>query len=701
MPSRKDARHGKVLFAMTLGFTLAAMIIQALGPAVFANLDYLAQDFVARHSNPAPEDPRLVFIGIDAESQSLSTLRDEDINPSPALTIMKQGWPFRRTLYPLIYDRLFQAGARSVVLDMRFPGSKPADAGFSAALERYRDRVVIGFNFPEKEDRMGMISSVEWPPESLVGDPRFSDPRVGYVNVWPDADEVVRGARYRTGLMQARGLSPMVGEDIFESLAARAMRQSGHRDLIPDDTEPRTIRFASWGKERGSGFEPHSLFEIFTPFYWEHNYGNGAFFEGKIVLVGPSGSWSKDVVRTPFGLIAGPLYHMNAMNALLTRSFLDRPPLAVTLLLVAGGGLFALAIGWFIRRPLFRGALAIASVPGWFWCAVAFYNSGWLVPVLSPMLAAVSSSGAFLLYEHWTERVARLRIRRTLEGYVSKDVVREVLDNPESFLHTADGMRRCVAILFSDVRGFTALTEEADPAKLVAQLNEYFTEMVRIVFAHGGTVDKFIGDAVMAHWGGTVVRGAEHDACAAVAAGLDMLEAVRKLNAGWTERGMTPFKIGLGINYGEVIVGNIGSEEKHEFTAIGDPINLASRLEGATKEFRIDLLLGESAAPLVRGRYDLRSVDLLQVSGKSRPVQVFTVVGARQQAQEPGWLTAYEEGLRHYRNCLFEEALLSFKRADEAHPNDWLTEEYIRRCQAFAITPPPPDWNGVYIMKTK
>ncbi len=224
--------------------------------------------------------------------------------------------------------------------------------------------------------------------------------------------------------------------------------------------------------------------------------------------------------------------------------------------------------------------------------------------------------------------------------------------------------------------------------------------MVRIVFAHRGTLDKFIGDAVMAHWGGIMSRGKGPDACRAVAAALDMLKALDRLNADWKARGMIELRIGLGVNHGDAICANIGSEEKREFTAIGDPVNFASRLEGATKEFKQDLLIGEGVAPLVQGDYLLRSVDFLQVKGKTKPVEIFSVVAAR-NGGAPAWLSPYEEGIRLFRQRAFAEAAAKFAAAAELAPGDYLTQEYLRRSREYVETPPPADWNGVFVMTKK
>ena len=296
----------------------------------------------------------------------------------------------------------------------------------------------------------------------------------------------------------------------------------------------------------------------------------------------------------------------------------------------------------------------------WFLGQLLFNRAKLVIPIATPLLVLSISGILVLVYDYFLEQFERTRVRKTLERYVSRDVVKELLDNPQTFFNSLIGVRRPVTVLFSDIRGFTSLTEGSkDEALLVKQLNEYFEEMVRHVFAHQGSLDKFIGDAVMAVWGNIISHGVNRDACQAVATALTMRKSLVKLNQDWKRRGLPELAFGIGINHGEVIVGNLGSAEKMELTVIGDPVNLASRLEGLTKEYHLDLLLGENMAPLAGGEFILRTVDYVQVQGKTKPVDVLTVMGdgAAQTVSLPLWLARYEEGVRLYRARSFAEAL--------------------------------------------
>ncbi len=301
----------------------------------------------------------------------------------------------------------------------------------------------------------------------------------------------------------------------------------------------------------------------------------------------------------------------------------------------------------------------------------------------------------------------KLRTRRTLERYVSKNLVKEILDNPDSYYHSMLGSRKPVTVLFSDLVGFTRLSEKAVPVELVKQLNEYLSGMVGHVFENGGTLDKFIGDAIMAVWGNVKSQGVAQDARAAVRTALGMRDALNKLNGRWKSEGRMPLGFGVGINHGEAIIGNIGSYEPHERldpTVIGDSVNLASRLEGLTRTYGVDILLGASVAELVSDEFHLRSVARVQVKGKTLPVDVFTLVGPRGDGANPALLEqlkCYEEGVAQFRDRKFPEAKASFSRFLGAVPDDFLAKMYLEHAIEYEKEPPPADWNAVEVFKKK
>jgi len=282
--------------------------------------------------------------------------------------------------------------------------------------------------------------------------------------------------------------------------------------------------------------------------------------------------------------------------------------------------------------------------------------------------------------------------------------VKEILENPDSFYSSLRGVRLPATILFSDIVGFTGMTESADPEKLVAQLNEYLSRMTAAVFENQGTLDKFIGDAVMAVWGNVSSRGVAADAKACARTALAMRRELRTLNENWAAQAIPPFHIGIGINHGDVLVGNIGSQEKADPTVIGDAVNLTSRLEALTRVYAVDILVGVRAAELIRDDFDLRSVALVQVKGKTQPVEIFTLIGAKGDRRDKEFLDrleSYEGGFRKFRERDFTQAKILFSQYLEFYPDDALAKMYLERSLEYEEQPPDAAWNAVEVFKKK
>ena len=662
-------------------------------------LESSSRDFVTRNGKQSPRDPRLILLAIDQPTVSVDHSSAEEIEASPVLKAMqKSGWPWRRDIYPFIVERLVNAGAKLIVFDALFPTEREGDEAFHAALDRYGSKVIIGANFVDSTS-----NTLTPPTPSLIPAGESQDPRVAYVNFWPDRDDVVRHAHYRTTASEAaRDLLPADDEEVFYSLAGRTLLKIGREDLVPK--ENKCFRFAE-------GIPILSLGPMFNQKMWEsHTYRGGEIFRDKIVLIGPEGDWAKDVIRTPFGETAGPALHLHALNAALNNDFLREPSRGANLLSILVAGFLAWLLSAFVAQPLLRFGLFIVLSAAFFFAGLLVYSPGWGAVVLclaSPLLAFNSSGIVWLTCEQVLDRIEKNRTRRTLERYVSKDLVKEILDNPASMLTALGGDRRSVAILFSDLRGFTTMTESRDSKELVGQLNEYFTAMVKLIFDSKGTLDKFIGDAIMGVWGEVYTEGPAKDVERAVTAALQMQAAIPDLNAAWEKRGMPPFHMGIGINFGEVIVGNIGATgatEKMELTVIGDPVNLASRLEGLTKEYGIELILGEGAAELVGDTFHLQLVDLVQPKGKTKPGSIYTVLGAKRDplAQNlSDYLAHYTGGVKRYQAGNFAEAVEAFEAALSNRPGDPLAAMFLERCRALHRNPPGPGWNGVFVMKKK
>ncbi len=657
------------------------------------------EDLLRREGRKTAPPPDFVFLGLDQSTLELTAYSAEELQGNRALQLLtERPFPWQREVWALLLDRLFGAGARLVVFDLLFNPPNDGDPAFHAALDRYHDKVVLGANF----DMENGVVQATTPNSALIPPPQLLDDRVGFVNFWPDViDGRVRAVSYRVTNLELAGLPPHPGAEVYESLSARALTKIGHGNDVPRDFHGYMIRFTA-----PDAFEQHRLYEVFDPKLWQANYANGAFFKDKIIMVGPSAQVLHDVVDTPISTTTlGPELHLQAMAAALGHEFLRPTPPKVGLTLVAAAGLIAWSLVALVRKPLICLGALVAITAAYLGMARLLYDNTGLLLLTVPVLAALVLSELFSLgFEYFLERREKLRTRRTLERYVSKNLVREILENPDSYYSSLKGVRVPVTILFSDLIGFTTLSEKADPEALVTQLNEHLSRMTSVIFNNGGTLDKFIGDAIMAVWGNVRSLGTAQDAKNAARAALAMRQELAQLNQKWRSEGRMGLGMGIGVNQGEVIVGNIGSQERMDPTVIGDAVNLASRLEGLTRVYGVDILVGASAAELVREEAYLRSVARVQVKGKTKPVDVFTFIGSRNEDVDPEllkWLESYEEGLEKFRARDFTQAKILFSRFLEFYPDDLLAKMYLSRSLEYEHTPPDEAWDAVEVFQKK
>lgn len=670
------------------------------------------EDMLRRQGRKTPERNDFIFIGIDEGSKQMNQpnggpVGAEEVAGNRPLELMAQRpFPWSREIWALFMDKMFAAGARLVMFDMLFDRPNDGDPAFAAALQKYHDRVVIGANFDMRDAGGTILPTLVVPNKTLI--PGSQDDRVGFVNFWPDTDGKVRAAAFRISQRQLVFDVPHSddpAEFLFVSFSARALAKLGYGQEVPADFRGHQIRFGSAGN-----YQPYDLWKVFFPPSWKQNFKDGAFFKDKIIIVGDSSQIGHDIVDTPISTgTFGPALHLYTMAAVIGHEYLTSTPAAVELCLVVFGGLAAFGLISFVRRPIFS-IVGLFLIAGFYvFAARVLYDSRGLLLTTVPVVSAfLLSGGSSLGLDYILERLEKLRTRRTLERYVSKNLVKEIMENPDSYYHSLSGVRVPATMLFSDIVGFTTISEKANPEELVRQLNEYLTRMTAVVFENGGTLDKFIGDAIMAVWGNVRSLGMAQDAKHAVRAAYGMRYALQKLNESWRNQGRMGLGMGIGVNHGEVIAASIGSRGVHERmdpTVIGDAVNLASRLEGLTRIYGVDILIGSSVAELVRDEFHLRSVARVQVKGKTLPVDVLTLLGPRdQKSVDPQllkWIDTYEEALTKFRERDFTESKILFSRFLEFYPDDPLAKMYLERALEYEQQPPDDAWNAVEVFKKK
>ncbi|MFO1501446.1 MAG: adenylate/guanylate cyclase domain-containing protein [Verrucomicrobiota bacterium] len=649
-----------------------------------------------RQRGTKPADTNIVLVGVETSSLTLDATPPDEIGASPTLLLMRKPYPWDRRVYAATLEKLIGAGAKVIVFDFLFPNpsTKEGDEGFAHALAKHRDRVVVGSTF-------GQDWEYSPPCQDLV--PEGMEGSVGFATVWPDHDGIVRRGRYKTSRErespELRKFASAYPDNLLH-LTAQALRKFSDKIVVPPYDRDNFINFQGpSGTYRSIPIET-----LFVDRLWNNPPLNGATqFVGKIVMVGPMANYFQDIHMTPMGQMSGPELQAQMLATLLNRSWLAESSPAFNQILTLVMVLSALAICFLVRNALLKPLLLFATAAIFFAvCELAFSQGGLVLAMMPPLFGFAMTGSIGLVLQFFLEQIERRRYRNVLDRYVSKNVAETILADTRSFEESLSGLKKSVAVLFSDIRGFTGMTEGRAPEQLVGQLNEYFEEMAGVVLREKGTLQKFIGDAIMAAWGDTHSAGEHEDARLAVRTALQMRTGLAKLNALWDKQpDRSQLQIGIGVNYGEAIVGNIGSPARMEFTVLGDVVNLAARLESATKQFHGDILVGETVEALTRRHFVFRKVGLLTVKGRAKPVEAFDVL-AESPAPEPLWLGRYHQAIELFRarefaraGALFQEVLV------EIGGKDFLCEMYISSCERYLAAPPPENWIGNFVLPDK
>lgn len=658
----------------------AVVLFFSVNPATpyVSTLDIRLQDrlLVLTTRENLPEN--FVLVGLDDASMAVDTLEPEEVASSKALQHMKKGFPFSREVYAIAGQKLLDAGAKLVIFDFIYPGPNPGDAAFAEFMKKNPGRFVVG----------GLFDKDTYRKPTAVLNAAAGD-SVGFANL-PKQTVIRYAYGYGTiSLFESR--PPMAGERIEPSLAAVAARLLG-RPLRPETPNLLRFRYSKPGQ-----MKPVSLQELFIPAFWKSKNRNWEMFRNKVVLIGPTAEGLKDFHLTPFGRMSGPEIQLQILAATLRGSWLGSsgPWFAIGSIFVAAAGVFALAI---VRRnPIWFHIWLVAVALAWLGiCVGALVLFSWFLPVAPPLATWLVCGFLVLTCDATLEGREKARMRKALERYVSKDMVKEIAENPQSYLQMLGGERKEIVTLFSDLKGFTADAESMDPSEMVKLLNDYFGEMVAIVFQKRGNLDKFMGDALMATWGPFNSEGPRGDARNALRAAFEMRQRLAVINA--RREGMSPWHAGIGITHGSVVFGNIGCEEKMDITAIGDSVNLASRLEGLTRTYGCEILVDDSMAENLRGECQLLPVDTVRVKGRLRAETIYFPY----PGHDPGaWAEAFVAARADYRDGKFAEAEAVFARLAEDGLAPALAKLYRERCAEFQKNPPPANWGGVWDFSTK
>lgn len=685
-------------YAVVFGF--AVILFLFCGTQAFLKnktvevLESRLHDLRFKWRGPQPPSPKVAIVGITASSFDQAGLAALGKESPVVREMMGNAWPWPRSIHAKVIEQLFQRGARMVAVDIAFVAEREGDEELAAVLDKYRGKVLLATLVQYPKDTIGRSQVVFLPPRDLFAQAAGPE-NSGVVIVKPEHDGVVRRFDFRTSELRELGIED--DSNNHTAFAVRAVEMfSGHQQ---PNNYCEVINFA--GPKTTYAHIP--VEDIFIDRRFNEGgqvYQNGTALRDKLVFYGPIAEILHDIHFTPFGDMPGVEIHAHLAASLLEgKRILDSSPLVSAALAFTAAVGSAAIILW-LKNPLWQAlgmAGILSSMVGIAY--LAFALGGTMIP-MAPGLVSATGTGTFgILFLFLLEQWDKAQTRKVLERSVSKRIAKVVLQNAEEFNLARKGARRSVAILFSDIRGFTTWSESAEPEHLVGQLNEYFEKMVDLVESEDlvGNAQKFIGDAILAAWGDTPENqfGESEDARRAVTAALRMRAALKELNLGWAARPDRSVRdIGIGINIGTVIVGEVGHPERGEYTVLGDGANFAARLESATKQFHTDCLVGENVEALTRGKFVYRHADFIRVKGKTKPVNVFFPL-SEAGTPPPEWLEDYHRARGLYLDRKFFEAAELFANVKaRIGGEDFLCDLYLKQCTHFAQAAPPSDWDG-------
>jgi adenylate cyclase len=444
-------------------------------------------------------------------------------------------------------------------------------------------------------------------------------------------------------------------------------------------------------------------------------------FRNKIVLIGSVMPEERDFHNIPLYIeeggkknyaMNGVEIHATAIQNVIDKNFIStfdpvvESMIIIFLSLLSFLGLLALKqihvrhiwmleIGAFLLTVVLIGAVFEISI-------ITFINSNVLMNVVNPSFAIVLAYFGTAVYQYLAERQQKAVIKNMFGHYINPAFVNELVANPEKA--TLGGDRRELTVFFSDIANFTNISEQyhSKPEELVSLLNEFLDEMTRLVLKYEGTLDKYEGDLIMAFWGAPLPQ--KDHALRACLAALDMQKRLEVLRIKWAKEGKPALTVRIGINTGIMIVGNMGGKDRFDYTVIGDSVNLASRLEGANKQYKSNIMISDFTYTHVKEKVVVRELDLIQVKGKNEPVKVYELLGTTKMEMTNNKrqsLGLYHEGLKLYRARQWEEANAYMQQAYSLDETCYAAQIYSERASLYKLTPPPDDWNGIFVMTSK
>lgn len=714
------SKIGSKLVAGAVVGAISALLVWLLSGYVLQDLFY---SFEAR-----TYDNRVIKNIQDVPTQSVDDIVIIDIDGRSESELGRfQQWP--RSYYTDMIKYLSESGAAIIGVDIIVVKDLRDPAADQKLVETVREAGNV-FNalYFEREDSISWrykMNSVpnefEWQkyasvlPENvrshLASEDRIGNEfydllnsgfSLGHVNFRPDADGVVRKIHLYVNFIDHS--YPSLAFDMFTAISgtdSMEFRLGDDVRLFSEGNLIREIPIDDSGNMLINWAGNFQTFRYISYYDVLKQRVDSQYFKNKIILIGTSLPGLFDLRSTPFNpTFPGVEIHANILYTLLTGNFVsEMSPLNSFLLILALGIIFGIIFAflssfWSIIVILLAGVIHVLT------SYIYYFDAQFWLPIVDPVLTLLLTFSLIYIYKYNTEEKGKRFIKDTFSHFVTHSVVEELLDNPDKI--KLGGEKKECTVFFSDVAGFTTIAEQLTPEALVRLLNDYLTEMTNIVFKHDGMLDKYEGDAIMAVFGAPISHG--NHAYKACAAAVEMQEQLVKLRDLWSRQGRPQLHARCGLNSGLMVVGNMGSENRFDYTVMGDAVNLGARLESANKQYRTNMMIGENTYNAAKDDIIVRELDLLRVKGKTEPVKAYELVGLTEtgiSTKKQQILDIFTQGFKYYLEQNWELAIKYFKQVQSLDPMDGPALTYIRRCEQFAQNPPAKDWDGVFTLQYK
>ncbi len=736
------------IFTAIISVFLTQNYLFTIKPLNDLELKFLDERFDERSNVILHDSSQIVIVDINQDCY--------DQIPSPY-----NRWPWPRSIFAHVIKNLNAAGAKAVGIDivMSDPDgfSIKNDELLKSVIRKYKNVVVAGKLDVEQEnvlDRLVNVKITSTKKMPLVVKQKAkenyyniffgADSSVGLVQVSYDDDGVARRYYPYAKSLVTKKRVPSFGFAILNKYYGLpndySAKSKGGNFIFGSKIIPKFDNFSYlinyYGSNLQSKFKRVSLIDVLNDKSFkttdELDVGEdintwddpdfgllySGIFKDKIVLIGSTMPEDQDLIPVSVSQgghkgsnqIYGVYFHANAIQNVIGNDFLYKESKFYAVTSVVLLSLFIFFISSFLRQIkskfnyLFEILNVIIVATGiylvYLFNLYLFTNNNLVAEIVSPSVAIALGYLGSTAYNFLNERKKNVVIKGMFSQYVSSALVNQLIENPDRL--KLGGEKKSLTILFSDIIGFTSFSEKKSPEELVKFMNEYLNAMTEIVLKNNGTLDKYIGDAIMAFWGAPIPL-ADH-AIKACSTAMEMRKALNILREQYSSNPNDQIDIRIGIHTGEVVVGNMGSHKRFDYTVMGDNVNLASRLEGASKQYGTRVIVSEKTYNLIKDKFIVRLLDTVRVKGKSKPTKIFELLGFKddtEAVEKIGRLKLYLLGLEEYKVKKFNEAYQYFDKSIQKNPDDKPSWTYLERCQFYMETPPDKNWDGVFELKTK